>query len=438
MSNKYHKSRMDESFKKKSEAEKLKERCDANRLHSRHKTILETKLKNNFVEVVSSFDEPDFESAFQMFFLSILTVLRVLDQPKFKKGSIFKNLVLLLWNSLKNGNYYHPKIFTMFRSKTFRPDCIELISLIEDSRDNDPGITDRMALFFVSTVNSRDYFQKVIDVVTSDSCEDLEVLIDNATSQCSVNSKFKDPPVDSSTVQQSNNKMPATETIIKPANSDGTIQHWVLAKNPDGTFQQIPLINTKKTQTTGNTTVQSLSIPKPPLHNFYESFSSSLQNTVSSESSIPKAVPTKKCFVVKPAITKTHLMQVATSSSETGTGTTTYMTFKSAVQNNKSSAISPLQRAEGSTFLVGNKQYQLIKGSASQMRAVMNGSNVLVKSPPPTIIKCYAKDCNNPATIMCSSCTTVKYCSHNCQRRDWYDNHINDCERLLNKRQKRT
>lgn len=59
---------MDESFKKKSEAEKLKERCDAIRLHSRHKTILETKLKNNFVEVVPSYNEPDFESAFQMFF----------------------------------------------------------------------------------------------------------------------------------------------------------------------------------------------------------------------------------------------------------------------------------------------------------------------------------------------------------------------------------
>ncbi len=109
--------------------------------------------------------------------------------------------------------------------------------MIEDSRDNDTGITDRMALFSISTVNIRDYFQKVIDVVTSDCCEDLEVSIDNATLQCCMNSKFKDPPVDSSTVQQSNNKMPATETIKKPANSDETIQHLVMDKNPDGTFQ---------------------------------------------------------------------------------------------------------------------------------------------------------------------------------------------------------
>lgn len=148
------------------------------------------------------------------------------------------------------------------------------------------------------------------------------------------------------------------------------------------------MINTKKAQTTGNTTVESLNIPKPPLHNFYESFSSSLQKTVSPESSIPKAVPTKKCIVVKPAITKTHLVQVATSSSETGTGTPTYVTFKPAVQNNKSPANSHLQRAEGSTILLGNKQYQLVKGgSTGQMRAIMNGSNILVKSPPPAFIK---------------------------------------------------
>ena len=34
-------------------------------------------------------------------------------------------------------NNYYPKIFTVFRPNTFRPDYIELISLIKDSRDND-------------------------------------------------------------------------------------------------------------------------------------------------------------------------------------------------------------------------------------------------------------------------------------------------------------
>ncbi|KAF0755241.1 MYND-type domain-containing protein [Aphis craccivora] len=139
------------------------------------------------------------------------------------------------------------------------------------------------------------------------------------------------------------------------------------------------------------------------------------------------------------AITKTHLVQIATSSSETGTGTPTYiMTFKPAVQNNRSSAISPFQRAEGSIILLGNKQYQLVMAPAGQNKAVENGSKILVKLAPPAIIKCYRRDCTNSASIMCSSCTTAKYCSAICQRRDWYKNHIKHCKQLLNKRQKRS
>lgn len=237
MSNKHHKARMDESFKKKTEAEKLKERCDANRMHVRHKKVLEAKLKKNFVDVISSFEDSEFECTFQMFFLSILTVLRVLDQPKFKKGSIFKNLVLLLWNSLKNTEFDHPKVFTMFRSKAFRPNCIDLISLIEDSRDSDPGITDRMALFFVSTVNSQEHFKYVISAVTSDSNEDLGILIDNASFQCRINSKFKDPThYTSSPMKKSINEKTLTSIQNTVMRDDG-VQHWVIAQTSSGPYQ---------------------------------------------------------------------------------------------------------------------------------------------------------------------------------------------------------
>lgn len=254
MSNKHHKVRMDESFKKRTEAEKLKERCDANRMHLRHKKVLEAKLKTIFTEIVSSFIESEFEPTFQLFFLSILTVLRVLDQPKFKKGSIFKNLVLLLWNSLKNSDFEHPRVFGLFRSKCFRPDCIDLISLIEDSRDSDPGITDRMALFFVSSVNSRVYFQTVIDAVTSDSNEDLGLLIDNASCQCRIHSRFQNPinysslPIQasvnntapiipSSSLEHAsvNNNIPVTSVQTTIPMED--IQQWVLTKTSNGTYQ---------------------------------------------------------------------------------------------------------------------------------------------------------------------------------------------------------
>lgn len=253
MSNKHHKIRMDESFKKRSEAEKLKERCDANRMHLRHKKVLEAKLKTIFTEIVSSFIESEFEPTFQLFFLSILTVLRVLDQPKFKKGSIFKNLVLLLWNSLKNSDFEHPRVFGLFRSKCFRPDCIDLISLIEDSRDSDPGITDRMALFFVSSVNSRVYFQTVIDAVTSDSNEDLGLLIDNASCQCRINSRFQNPincsllpvqasvnntvPIIPSSFEHASVKNNIPVTSVQTTIPMEDIQQWVLTKTPNGTYQ---------------------------------------------------------------------------------------------------------------------------------------------------------------------------------------------------------
>ncbi|XP_060872577.1 uncharacterized protein LOC132946544 isoform X2 [Metopolophium dirhodum] len=411
MSKKYHQNRIHESYKKGSEAEKLKEICDADRLHGKHKKILETKLKNNFICVISSFAESEFDSAFKMFFLSILTVLRVLDQPKFKKGGIFKNLVILLWNSLKNGEFNHQfkqKMFSMFQSKTFRPDCINLISIIEDSRDTDPGVTDRMTLFFVSTVYSREFFQPVIKAVTCDSNEDIELLIDNANFQCCINSKFKDP-VDSSTVLHPKNKIPVPETIQSPINSDVTTQNWFLANNPDRTYQQMSVLN-------GDAAVEPTIATSQPLNNFYELLSYSLQKKTS-ESPTSRVLPTEKCIVVTPAISNSSLVQVTSSFSETPTTSTptTFVTFNPSIQNKKSVTNSQLHRAIGRIILIDNKQYQLVQGSLSQMRSVVNGSNILVTSPSTVIIKCHAKNCNSSVTIMCSVCATVKYCSYACQ-----------------------
>ncbi|XP_003246246.1 uncharacterized protein LOC100568840 [Acyrthosiphon pisum] len=426
MSNKYHEIRINESYNKRSEAEKLKEICDADQLHKKHKKILETKLKNNILCVISSFAESEFDSAFQMFFLSILTVLRVLDQQRFRKGGIFKNSVHLLWSSLKNCEFNHKfkqKMFSMFRSKTFQPDCVNLISIIEDSQDTDPGVTDRMTLFFVPTLYSREFFQPVIKAVTCDSNEDLELLIDNANFQCCINSKFKDP-VDSSTVLHPNNKIPVLETIQRPINSDVTTQNWFLANNPDKTYQQIPVLN-------GDTAVEPTIATSQPLNNFYEPLSYSLQKKTS-ESSTSKVIPTKKYIVVTSAISNSSLVQVTSSFSGTAKTLTptTFVTFNPSIQNKKSVTNSQLHKAIGGIILIDNKHYKLVRGPLGRMRAVVNGSNKLVTSPSTVIIKCHSKNCNSSVTIMCSVCKTAKYCSYSCQERDWYDNHKDVCRPL--------
>ncbi|KAL5238286.1 hypothetical protein ACI65C_005696 [Semiaphis heraclei] len=409
--NKRYLSRIDESFEKKTEAEKLKERCDAHRLYERHNKVLHTKLKGYFTDVVSVFTDLEFHSAFQLFFLCILKVHQILNQLKFKRG-IFKNLALLLRRLLKNSNYQNEKVYEMFRANHFITDCIDVISIIEDSRDVDPGVIHRMPLFFVSNVSSLKYFQPLIHAVTKDSKEDLEILIDHASYQTRLYSKFKDP-------------------VQMPVNSDGTIQEWHLAQYPDGTYQYLPVINVNKSKTIGNIAPESSNATSQTLNNFYESFSSTLPKKTH-EPSTSKTIPSNKCFVITPNISYIPLVQVIKpfTVTATSTSTTTFGAFNSSIKNEKPMVNIPLIKAEGGTFVIGNNQiYQLVNSPPSQMRATANGSNNIISviSPQTNEDECVAKNCNVKSKIMCSACSSAKYCSEKCQEADWGDSHIFKC-----------
>jgi len=149
------------------------------------------------------------------------------------------------------------------------------------------------------------------------------------------------------------------------------------------------LLNGNKPQTIGNTSVEPSIVTSQPLNNFYESFSSSLQ-TKPSETCTSQTMPAKKCIVVTPTISNGPMVQAIASSSQTATSApppTTYVTFKPPIQTKKPMANTFLQRAEGSTIVLGNKQYQLVKGPTGQMRAVVNGANILVKSSSSSAVK---------------------------------------------------
>lgn len=144
-----------------------------------------------------------------------------------------------------------------------------------------------------------------------------------------------------------------------------------------------------KSQIIGNIAVDRSTVTSQP--NFHEPFSSSLQKRTS-ESSTSNVIPTKKCFVVTSTISNNSMVQIASSSSGTSTPTptpppttttTSYVTFKPPILNKN----GPLHRAEGSTILLGNKQYQLVKAPSSQIKAaVINGTNIGIR-PQPTPIK---------------------------------------------------
>jgi len=150
------------------------------------------------------------------------------------------------------------------------------------------------------------------------------------------------------------------------------------------------VLNGSKSQTIDNNRIEPSIVTSQPINNFYttSSIHSSLQKKAS-ELTTSKVLPTKKCIVVTPAISNSPLVQVTASSTETATSTATtskFLTFKPSIQN-KTVVNSPLHRAEGSTIIFGNKQYQLVKGPSGHMRAVVNGTNLLLKSPPTTIVK---------------------------------------------------
>jgi hypothetical protein len=70
---------------------------------------------------------------------------------------------------------------------------------------------------------------------------------------------FKDHRLDPSIVHRSvdNTKKRAVTKAINRTTSDETTQRWAIAKNLNGTFQHISVINAKKAQTISNTAVEA-------------------------------------------------------------------------------------------------------------------------------------------------------------------------------------
>lgn len=146
------------------------------------------------------------------------------------------------------------------------------------------------------------------------------------------------------------------------------------------------MIDGNKTTIVGNTGVKPSTVTSQPLNNLYQSFSSSLQKKTNEPSS-SKTTTINKCFVVTPTINHSQsLAQVKGSSSKSAiaipTTSTTFVAFKPPIQKKIATTNNSIHRVEGGTIVVGNKQYQLVKGPSGQMRAIVNNTNTVVKPKP--------------------------------------------------------
>ncbi|XP_016662226.1 uncharacterized protein LOC103310204 [Acyrthosiphon pisum] len=45
---------------------------------------------------------------------------------------------------------------------------------------------------------------------------------------------------------------------------------------------------------------------------------------------------------------------------------------------------------------------------------------------------CQGENCNIAITTICNKCKMVRYCSDDCQQRDWFKKHAFDCDELQN------
>jgi len=182
-------------------------------------------------------------------------------------------------------------------------------------------------------------------------------------------------------------------------------------------------------QVIGNTATEPLNVTSRPLTSLYKPHPSSLQKKTS------KVISTKKSIAFTPTtISNSLLVQVASSSSETSTSTPTKTiqcgTMNLSVQNKKYVANSHLNSDNCRFAVIDNKQYQLfrfpsgqlkavimpiisnnplmqgtllwsetststptispyqsVNGASVQMRALDNGTSILVKSPPTEVIR---------------------------------------------------
>lgn len=234
--NKHFKLQMGECNMNSDLALKEKLRWNTSQVHAIHTNILETKLKKHFLNIITSIVDTEFELTIKMVIICILTIFRVLDHPVFHISNILKMLVYIMSKSLKNSEFENPKFYSIINSESFCSDCYDLLKRIEDDRENDPGIIDHMALFFISTINGQEYFKAVTAAITSNSNEDISSLVNNAEVQYHVNSTFKDPLNYSSLKINNCINMPVT-TVPNSAQQIHEDKHGTVTQTTNGTSQ---------------------------------------------------------------------------------------------------------------------------------------------------------------------------------------------------------
>lgn len=162
-------------------------------LHIKYVNILDDVLKKNCIDIISNFEDSDYDHAFLMLMLSLFASLKMFGSNVFKNSSvILKKLERLQWESVKRQHFDPNRVQMIFKSDVFCSCYHKLSKLIGEGSYTDPNIVKWWELFCSPAIFKTAYFHSAIKAITNSAdIEKVVRLIDKASDNIRLYSHLK-------------------------------------------------------------------------------------------------------------------------------------------------------------------------------------------------------------------------------------------------------
>ncbi|XP_026818481.1 uncharacterized protein LOC113557262 [Rhopalosiphum maidis] len=146
---------------------------------------LDKMLQTNFIDLISIFEDSDYEHGFLMIILSLFIGLKMFGSNIFQKSNVLlTKLKKLQWEVIKDKNVDHNKIQTTLESDTFCSCYYKISELIGEGSHTDPNIIECWKLLFIPAVLKFTYFHSVADaIINATDIDKLEGLLEEASNR---------------------------------------------------------------------------------------------------------------------------------------------------------------------------------------------------------------------------------------------------------------
>lgn len=157
-------------------------------MYIKYVKTLDDLLRKYCIDVVSIFENSDYEHALLMFTMSLYTGLQTFGSIVFKSGSVILNkLERVQWGSttcdaVKKTDFDHNKILTTLKSESFCSCYHTLSTLIGQGSKTDPTVVKCWELFVTPTIINMTHFLSTIEAIVNAADVDTVVhLIEEAS-----------------------------------------------------------------------------------------------------------------------------------------------------------------------------------------------------------------------------------------------------------------